>query len=171
MNYGDIQLDQLVNEIALASKEAGSNYVYRKSVVEAVEAQLLAGGLPLSAMADLIQRAAEREVDRYFNRRKPKIGAQGAIYFPEFWLPLGAGKRIQMCDATDLDVTAWAQGIENNRRAVNIAADRTNAYAEERIAAWARHPGRNLHWVETHEFGYVVEESDPADYFYEETCE
>lgn len=163
MNRTDIRLDKIVDEEAKASKESGTGYVHRKVVVAAVERRLVEEGLPIEARGEMLHRVAEYETDRYFNLRKPKITNQESIYCPDFWLPLGDGKRVQMCDAGTADLITYLRGVRKNEERVKARALTTGEYIDVRVAALEANPGQRLHWVEVNLFGYVMAD-EPEDF-------
>lgn len=164
MSYAQRELINLVEAVALGLRDPANNYVLKKDVTAEVERRLLVETHP-AVMAEIIRSVSQSTTTRFFNGRKPKFSDQGGLYFPGFWLPLGGGKRVLMADATDADLLAYADGVEDNRKKINEAADRTGDYVRERMSAWGRHPGKLLHWVEVHEFGYEPTEQDPEEYF------
>lgn len=166
-SYGQRQIDEFVREIALELRDPATNYVYQKQVTEALEKKLMLGVDP-AVMSALIRSASASQVKSYFDRCKPKFGPQQSLYFPGFWLPLGAGKRVQMADASDQDLIAYGEGVQANRQKINVAADRTEEYVTSRVARLNQHPGRRLHWIEVNEFGYPAEEQDPEEFMYDE---
>lgn len=171
MNYADVKLDDLVNKVALDCKEPGTGYVHRKVVIAEVERLLTVDGIPMEVRGELLRRIAAAEVDRYFNRRKPRMTNQGSLYCADFWLPLGDGKRVQMSDADTADLAAYLRIVEDNRRRVNARADQTAVYVRERVSALDAHPGRRLGWVEENVFGHSVAEVDLDEQFVEDFSE
>lgn len=167
MNFGQKEIRRIIEETALELRDPADNYVYQKNVIDAVEGKLLSNVHPATA-AEIIRLVSVSETRAFFNSRKPKFSAQGSFYLPGFWLPLGGGKRVQMADATDLDLVEYGDGVEQNRTKINKAADRTREYVAERVAQFGKHPGRRLHWIECEVFGYTACESDPEDYYEEE---
>lgn len=161
MNFADRKMDKLVDEIAVASKDEASKQVEYKVVVEKVEQRLRKDGLPTEVRAEIYRRVAETETTRYFNRRKPKPAAQTAFYHPEMWLPLGDGKRVQLCDAGTADLLTYRRIIEKNRRRINAAADLTVDYLDSRIKALNANADKRLDWVERNVFGWVPTDDDP----------
>lgn len=169
MNFGDREMDRLVDEIAKASKASGSLYADHKTVVHGVEERLQRDGLPVEVKAEIIRRIAELETVRYWNRRKPRPGPQAAFYHPEMWLPLGDGKKVQFCDAGTADLITYGRIIEKNRQRIVDAAKLTSDYLDTRIEALKKNPGKTLDWVERNVFGWapgdepVISEPDDID--------
>lgn len=170
MKFAEREMDRLVDEIAAASKEEGSGYAHNKVVVDAVEQRLKRDGIPVEAKAQMIRRMAEGEVTRYWNRRKPKPTAQQSFYHPDMWLPLGDGKKVQLCDAGTADLITYGRNIEKNRRRIEDAAKLTSDYIDSRVKALNDNPGQRLDWIERNVFGWTVvdapdlnEEEDPEE--------
>lgn len=168
MNFGDTMLDAMVDEIAKAGKDPVTGYVHRKNLVDSLEELLRKPDLHVSIASRLVRQAAAANVDRYFNRRKPKKTAQESIYFPEFWLPLGDGRRVQMCDASGNDLVTYRRLVKHNEERVKLKGAVTYDYVDQRVAALDSNPGRLLGWVEVHVFGYRGIEGDPEEYLTED---
>lgn len=166
MEYGDRLLDDLVAEAAEYVKDPHTGYIQRKDLIDEVQLRLEQNQIEAAASARLLRASTETQVDKFFNRRKPKPTAQGSIYEPNYLLPLGDGKRVFMRDASVGDLIAYRVGVEQNQKRVNNRAAQTYEYIGERITALNENPGRSLGWVERHVFGY--EGGDGDAHIYEE---
>lgn len=167
MNFGQRELRALIEKIAIELRDPIDNYVHQKQVVDAVEEKLRSGKVHPAILSEIARLASSSQVSGFFASRKPKLTTQGSLYFPGFWLPLGGGKRVQMCDATDLDLVTYGEGVEDNRKKVDDAAKRSQQYIAERVLGIQANPGRRLHWVEVNVFGYAQTEQDPNEYLSE----
>lgn len=157
MNHDDAIFDALIDKVVKELEEPGTGYVYLKDVITEVERRLTTEGLPLHVQSQLVRRTSRYEAGRYFNRRKPKFTTQAPLYNPEYWLPLGKGKRVRMSAAGSTDLATFLRGIISNRVAVDTGCDIAEIYVSERVEALDSNPGQRLDWIERHLFDYADE--------------
>lgn len=168
MNYGQKKIRDLIEQTAIEMRDPADNYVYQSEVAKEVECRLRDAEQHPAVMAEIVHLVAQAETRAFFNSRKPKFSAQGSLYMPFFWLPLGKGKRVQMSDASDFDLTEYGDGVRVNRERVDLAEDKTRLYVAQRVAELKGNPGRRLHWVEINLFGFDEKALDPEEYLCEE---